>query len=264
MPSTLPDGEPAPADGGLPASAVAELGTRPFGVYIHVPFCASRCGYCDFNTYTAAELGGGASQSEYAATVAREMELAARVLGRDRPRAATIFFGGGTPTLLPADQLGELVGCVRTVFGLSSGIEITTEANPESVDQSYLEQLRAAGFTRISFGLQSTSPRVLAVLDRQHTPGRALQAVADARAAGFEPVNVDLIYGAPGETDDDWRASLDAAAGTGADHVSAYSLIVEPGTRLAAQVARGEVAAPDDDVLADRYAIADDVLTAAG
>ena len=264
MPSTLPEGDPGPADGSLPASAFDGFGERPYGVYVHVPFCASRCGYCDFNTYTASELGGGASQAEYAGTVAREMELAAKVLGRDRPRASTVFFGGGTPTLLPAADLGSLLGCVHTMFGLSSDVEVTTEANPESVDAQYLEELRAAGFTRISFGMQSASSGVLAVLDRHHTAGRAAQAVADAKAAGFEHVNVDLIYGTPGETDDDWRASLEAAIDTGADHVSAYSLIVEPGTRLAARIGRGELPSPDDDVLADRYAIADERLIAAG
>ncbi|HWA65163.1 MAG TPA: radical SAM family heme chaperone HemW [Mycobacteriales bacterium] len=248
----------------LPAAAYDELASRPFGVYLHVPFCASRCGYCDFNTYTAAELGGGASQRDYPDTAAREMELAARVLGRDRPRASTVFFGGGTPTLLPAADLNALLGCVRTMFGLDSDVEVTTEANPESVDRAYLDELRAGGFTRISFGMQSVASGVLAVLGRRHTPGRAAQAVAEAKAAGFEHVNVDLIYGTPGETDADWRASLDAAVDSGADHVSAYSLIVEAGTRLAARIGRGELPAPDDDVLADRYAIADERLAAAG
>ncbi|HVW79416.1 MAG TPA: radical SAM family heme chaperone HemW [Mycobacteriales bacterium] len=264
MPSTLPDGEPAPLDGMLPSSAYDGLGERPFGVYVHVPFCASRCGYCDFNTYTATELGTGASQADYPDTAAREMELAARVLGRDRPRASTVFFGGGTPTLLPAADLNALLGCVHTMFGLATDVEVTTEANPESVDARYLEQLREGGFTRISFGMQSARSSVLAILDRHHTAGRASQAVAEARAAGFEHVNVDLIYGTPGETDGDWRASLDAAIDSGADHVSAYSLIVEPGTRLAARISRGELPAPDEDVLADRYAIADERLTAAG
>jgi oxygen-independent coproporphyrinogen-3 oxidase len=264
VPSTLPEGEPAPTDGSLPASAFDGFGDRPFGIYLHVPFCASRCGYCDFNTYTASELGGGASRSEYAGTAAREMELAAVVLGRDRPRASTLFFGGGTPTLLPAADLNALVGCVTTMFGLTSDAEVTTEANPESVDPAYLDELLAGGFTRISFGMQSSSAGVLAVLDRHHTAGRAVQAVSEARAAGFEHVNVDLIYGTPGETDDDWRASLAAAIETGADHVSAYSLIVEPGTRLAARIDRGELPMTDDDVLADRYAIADEMLTAAG
>jgi oxygen-independent coproporphyrinogen-3 oxidase len=264
MPSTLPDGDPAPADGGLPPSALAGIGSRRFGVYVHVPFCASRCGYCDFNTYTATELGGGASQADYALTVARELELAATVLGPDRPSASTVFFGGGTPTLLPAEDLIALLGSVCDGFGLAPDVEVTTEANPESVDLDCLRALRRGGFTRISFGMQSTAPGVLAVLERQHTAGRATQAVADAHRAGFEHVNVDLIYGTPGETDEDWRRSLTAAVDSGADHVSAYSLIVEPGTRLAARVGRGELPKPDEDVLADRYAIAEEVLGAAG
>jgi oxygen-independent coproporphyrinogen-3 oxidase len=263
VPSTLPDGDPAPADGRLPESALASAGSATFGVYVHVPFCASRCGYCDFNTYTAAELGGGASQAEYAATAGGELELAAEVLG-GRPVAKTVFFGGGTPTLLPASDLVGLLRRVGATLGIDARAEITTEANPESVTPASLAELRAGGFTRISFGMQSSRRHVLAVLDREHSPGRAAAAVAEARAAGFEHINVDLIYGTPGETDADWRASVEAAVATEVDHVSAYSLIVEPGTRLAARIGRGELPQPDDDVLADRYAIAEEVLGAAG
>ena len=237
---------------------------RPFGVYVHVPFCASRCGYCDFNTYTASELGGGGSRAEYADTVAREIRYARASFGEHAPVAQTVFFGGGTPTLLPASDLVRILDVVREHFGLADEAEVTTEANPESVDEKSLQTLRDGGFNRISFGMQSARPHVLAVLDRQHTPGRAAEAVAMARAAGFEHVNVDLIYGTPGETDDDWRASLHAAIATGVDHVSAYSLIVEDGTRLAARIKRGELPRPDDDVAADRYVIADETLSAAG
>jgi len=240
------------------------LGVRGFGVYVHVPFCASRCGYCDFNTYTATELGGGASADAYAGTALAEIELAARVLGPASPPARTVFFGGGTPTLLPAADMVRLLRGIEQQFGLAAGAERTTEANPESVDEAYLDQLRAGGFTRISLGMQSARPHVLAALDRRHTPGRAEQAVAAARRAGFEHVNLDLIYGTPGETDDDWQASLDAAIAAGVDHVSAYALIVEDGTRLSRQVATGQLSAPDDDVLADRYEQAEDTLTAAG
>lgn len=231
---------------------------------MHVPFCATRCGYCDFNTYTVTELGGGASAASYADTATLELSLARRVLGEGDVPVSTVFLGGGTPTLLPADDLVRLLRRIDDVFGLAPDAEVTTEANPESVTPESLAALRAGGFTRISFGMQSVAPHVLATLDRQHTPGRAATAVAEARAAGFDQVSVDLIYGAPGESDDDWRASLAAAIETGVDHVSAYSLIVEPATRLAARISRGELPMPDDDDLADRYVIADDALSAAG
>ena len=262
MPSTLPDGEPVPADGALPVGVRA--GAAPFSVYVHVPYCASRCGYCDFNTYTAAELGGGASQASYARDAIAEVVLARRVLGDAELPVSTVFFGGGTPTLLPVGDLRAMLAAIDAEFGLAPDAEVTTEANPESVDERSLAELREAGFNRISFGMQSVRPHVLAVLERRHTPGVPQQRVAQARAAGFAHVNLDLIYGAPGESDDDWRASLDAAIAAGPDHISAYSLIVEPGTRLARQVSRGELAAPDDDVLADRYVLADEALSAAG
>ncbi len=264
MPSVLPDGEPVPPDGSLPRAALAGAAGRPFGVYLHVPYCTTRCGYCDFNTYTAADLGGGASRATYAATVAAELRLARRVLGdADRPVQA-VFVGGGTPTLLPAADLGRMLGAVRTEFGLAPDAEVTTEANPESVHPAYLAELREAGFTRISLGMQSARPHVLRVLDRAHTPGRPEQCVAEAHAAGFEHVNLDLIYGTPGESDADWRASLDAVVAAGPDHVSAYALIVEEGTRLAARIRRGELPEPDDDALADRYLMADETLGRAG
>ena len=265
MPARLPDGDPAPADGALPASALAGLGERPFGVYVHVPFCATRCGYCDFNTYTASELdGGGRSRAGYVAAVRAELALARRVLGDAAPPAETVFFGGGTPTLLAPGELAEILGAIEDTFGLSPGAEVTTEANPESVGAASLAALREAGFTRVSLGMQSAVPHVLATLERTHTPGRAAEAAREARAAGFEHVSLDLIYGTPGESDDDWRASLDAALAAEPDHVSAYALIVEPGTRMAAQVRRGALPAPDDDALADRYEVADAALSAAG
>ncbi|WP_084965035.1 radical SAM family heme chaperone HemW [Thermoactinospora rubra] len=264
MPSTLPEGEPAPASGELPPSALRSLGERPFGCYVHVPFCVTRCGYCDFNTYTAAELGPGASQRDYADTAIQEVRLARRVLKDADLPVTTVFFGGGTPTLLPARDLARILRAVDAEFGLAPDAEVTTEANPESVDQAYLEELREAGFTRVSFGMQSAREHVLKVLDRRHTPGRAAQAVQEARKAGFEHVNLDLIYGTPGESEADWRVSLEAAIAAGPDHVSAYALIVEEGTRLAARIRRGEVPMPDDDVAADRYLLADRLLAEAG
>ena len=264
MPARLPDGDPAPRDGALPASAAAELGSRPFGIYVHVPFCATRCGYCDFNTYTASELNGGRSAEGYVAAALAELALAKRVLGADAPPVETVFFGGGTPTLLAASELAAILAAIRATFGLAPGAEVTTEANPESVDPASLAALRAAGFTRISLGMQSAVSHVLATLDRVHTPGRAAEAAREARAAGFEHVSLDLIYGTPGESDADWRCSLDAALAAEPDHLSAYALIVEPGTRLAAQIARGALPAADDDVLADRYELADAALSEAG
>jgi putative oxygen-independent coproporphyrinogen III oxidase len=264
MTARLPDGDPAPADGALPGSALAELGRRPFGIYVHVPFCATRCGYCDFNTYTADELTGGSGRAGYVAGVLAELALARRVLGENAPPVATVFFGGGTPTLLAPAELAAILAAIDERFGLAPDAEVTTEANPESVAQPSLAALREAGFTRISLGMQSAAPHVLATLDRAHTPGRAAAAAAEARAAGVEHVSLDLIYGTPGETHDDWRASLEAALAAEPDHVSAYGLIVEPGTRLAAQVRRGELPAPDQDLLAERYEIAEAMLGEAG
>ncbi|WP_030418318.1 radical SAM family heme chaperone HemW [Streptomyces sp. SCSIO 75703] len=268
MPSALPDGDPVPADGALPASALAGAAGRPLGFYLHVPYCATRCGYCDFNTYTASELRGSggalASRDTYAATLTDEVRLARKVLGDDPREVRTVFVGGGTPTLLPAADLVRMLRAIREEFGLAADAEVTTEANPESVGPAYLAELREGGFDRISFGMQSARPHVLRVLDRTHTPGRPEECVAEARAAGFAHVNLDLIYGTPGESDDDWRASLDAALGAGPDHVSAYALIVEEGTRLARRIRRGEVPMTDDDVHADRYLIAEEMLSAAG
>jgi oxygen-independent coproporphyrinogen-3 oxidase len=258
----LPAGDPAPPDGALPAEARAGLGTRPFGFYVHVPFCASRCGYCDFNTYVPGERGAEASAG-YVDAVLAEIDLAARVLGGATP-VDTVFFGGGTPSLLPADGLIAILRRIDESFGLRPGAEVTTEANPESVDPRKLSALREAGFTRLSLGMQSAVPRVLAILDRAHSPGRPQQAVAEARAAGFEQVSLDLIYGAPGETADEWRTSLDAALGARPDHLSTYSLVVEPGTRMAAQVRRGELEVPGEDVIVDRFETAERVLAAAG
>jgi oxygen-independent coproporphyrinogen-3 oxidase len=266
MPSTLPEGEPAPLDGALPASALAELGRRPFGIYLHVPFCTTRCGYCDFNTYTAAELGtdAGASRQSWADAAITELRIARRVLGSADLAVSTVFFGGGTPTLLEPRDLSRVLRAIDVEFGLEPDAEITTEANPESVDPTSLAQLRAAGFTRISLGMQSSRQHVLAVLDRVHTPGRPIEAVAEAHTAGFEHVNVDVIYGTPGESAADWQASVETAIEADPDHISAYALIVEPGTRLAARIGRGELPMPDDDDLADKYLVADDLLTAAG
>jgi putative oxygen-independent coproporphyrinogen III oxidase len=264
VPGAPPAGEPAPSHGRLPAAAVEGLGRQPFGIYVHVPFCQARCGYCDFNTYTAAELRNGASRDTYAGLAIAEVRFARRVLGTAAPAVATVFFGGGTPTLLPPADLAAIVRAIDGEFGLAPGAEVTAEANPETVDERSLAGLRAGGITRISLGMQSAVPHVLAVLDRVHQPGRPAACARWARAAGFEHVSLDVIYGTPGESDADWRESLTAALAAEPDHISAYALIVEEGTRLAARVRRGEIAAPDDDVMADRYLAADDLLAAGG
>lgn len=235
---------------------------RPFGVYIHVPFCATRCGYCDFNTYTPAELGG-ADPGQWLIALRAELTSAAQRLCR-APQVDTVFVGGGTPSLLGSEGLAAVLDAVRTHFPLAPGAEVTTEANPESTSPLLFDQLREAGYTRVSLGMQSAAPHVLATLDRTHSPGRALGAAREARAAGFEHVNLDLIYGTPGESDDDLLRSLDTVVEAGVDHVSAYALVVEDGTAMARRVRRGELAPPDDDVLARRYELLDARLTAAG
>jgi putative oxygen-independent coproporphyrinogen III oxidase len=266
VPSTLPDGDPVPADGSLPDQAYVGMADRGLSFYLHVPFCATRCGYCDFNTYTAGELGTAASPRSWLDAALTEIDLAAKVLraGGDQRAVSTVFVGGGTPSLVGAGPLTALLDAIRDGFGLTVDAEVTTEANPESTDPGLLAALRDAGYTRLSLGLQSTSTRVLQILDRTHTAGRALDVVGWARSAGFEHVNLDLIYGTPGETDAEFGESLRAVVDSGVDHVSAYSLIVEPGTRLARQVRSGALPMPDDDVLADRYLLADAALTAAG
>ena len=229
MPSVLPVGDPAPVDGLLPAQAAAGAEDRAFCLYVHIPFCRVRCGYCDFNTYTAKELGSGASQDEYSGTLNTELELAARVLrgsGVPERPLSTVFFGGGTPTLLPAADLASMLRRAAGLWGLEPGAEVTTEANPDSVTPQSLEILAEAGFTRVSFGMQSAVPHVLQVLDRTHDPERVPQAVQWARDAGLN-VSLDLIYGTPGESIEDWEASLDSAIGCTPDHISAYALIVE-------------------------------------
>jgi putative oxygen-independent coproporphyrinogen III oxidase len=266
MPSALPVGDPAPTDGSLPESALASSRSARLGFYVHVPFCTVRCGYCDFNTYTAIELGAepGASRATYADAAVAEIGLARKVLGeRDRP-VETIFFGGGTPTLLPPADLVRVVAAIDQEFGIAPDAEITTESNPDSVTREDLATLRAGGLNRISFGMQSAVPSVLAVLDRTHDPARVPQVVGWARDVGFEQVSLDLIYGTPGESLDDWQRSLDVALACEPDHISAYALIVEDGTALARRISSGEVAMTDDDDLADKYEVADTTLKEAG
>jgi len=265
MAGPLPIADPAPIDGRLPLQAREGADGRSFHAYVHVPFCRVRCGYCDFNTYTSTELEG-ASQSDYANTLIREIELSARVTseaGLPRRELKSVFFGGGTPTQLPAADLVRILGALRSTYGLASGAEITTEANPDNVDLEYLLELRRGGFNRVSFGMQSAVPEVLKTLERTHKPENLSIVVAAAKSAGLK-TSVDLIYGAPNETLGQWRLSLEAAIGLDPDHISAYSLIVEEGTKLARQIKSGELSEPDEDLQADKYELADELLRAAG
>ena len=231
-----------------------------FHGYVHVPFCRVRCGYCDFNTYTATELQGY-PQSAFIANLKAEIDLAKSQVGRRELQ--TVFFGGGTPTLLPASELAEALHLLKDAFGLAENSEVTTEANPDTVDEEYLDTLLKAGFNRISFGMQSAVPEVLATLERSHNPAAVARNVAIAKKLGFQ-TSVDLIYGAPGETMEQWKHSVLAALAMETDHISAYALIVEPATKLARQIASGEKPQPDEDLQADKYEWLEEQLSAAG
>ncbi|WP_430592819.1 radical SAM family heme chaperone HemW [Humidisolicoccus flavus] len=263
MAGRLPDGEAVPESGSLPESVSIGVEHRALGAYVHVPFCRVRCGYCDFNTYTASELRG-AKQSDYADDALAEMRLAATVMRESGTLRdiSTVFFGGGTPTLLPTDDLRRMLDGVKA-FGLAPGAEVSIEANPDSVDATALRALADAGFTRVSFGMQSAVPHVLQTLDRTHDPERVPLVVQWAKDAGLE-TSLDLIYSTPGESIDDWRRSLDFALAQEPDHISAYALIIEDGTALARRIRRGELPAPSDDAAADAYELADALLAEAG
>lgn len=261
-----PTGETPPLDGSLPASAGEGAAERGLSLYVHVPYCRVRCGYCDFNTYTAEDLGPGASRDDYRANLARELDLSTRTLaevGAGDREVSTIFFGGGTPTMLAAEVLAGVMDDIRARFRLAPDVEVTTEANPDTLDPSYIATLAGAGFTRISLGMQSAVPHVLATLDRTHDPEKIPDVARWIKEAGLE-LSLDLIYGTPGESIDDWRRSLEVALSNDVDHISAYSLIVEPGTKMGAMVRRGELPMPDEDDLADKYEIADSAMEAAG
>ena len=231
-----------------------------FHAYVHVPFCRVRCGYCDFNTYTATELNGY-PQTSFLSHLRSEIALSIEKVGRRELQ--TVFFGGGTPTLLPANELVEALSILVESFGLAKGAEVTTEANPDTVDEAYLLALKAGGFNRVSFGMQSAVPKVLAVLDRTHNPDSVAENVELAKRIGFQ-TSVDLIYGAPGETMAQWQESVEAALAMNPDHISAYALIIEPGTKLARQIASGERPSPDEDLQADKYEWLDSHLSDAG
>lgn len=263
----LPDGDPVPSDGPLSGlRAPGESIDSPFGLYVHVPFCRVRCGYCDFNTYTASELGGGASQERYAHVAVDEISRAGaaiRAAGLGSRPLSSVFFGGGTPTILPAADLAFMLEAARNEWGLLPGAEVTTEANPDTMTSNYAAALAVAGFSRVSIGMQSAVPHVLATLDRTHSPGSVRTAVDATKAAGLD-VSVDLIYGTPGESLDDWKRSVEAALSLEPDHISAYALGIEPGTKMGMQLRRGLIPVPDPDDQATKYEFADAAFTDAG
>ena len=249
----------------LDPSLVEAQWARPLSLYVHVPFCRVRCGYCDFNTYTVG-FGPGAQIGDYAPSVLAEADLAARVLadaGVSGRLAQTVFFGGGTPTMLDAGELIAILDGLRERIGIAGGAEVTLEANPDTVTREDLRAFADSGFTRVSFGMQSAVPRILAILDRTHTPTRVPLVVEWAKEAGLS-TSVDLIYGTPGESLADWETSVRAALSYDPDHISAYALVVEEGTKMGAQVARGELPTPDPDDEAAKYELVDELLGEAG
>ena len=265
MSPAQPEGQRWADDGALDPGLVEVEAQRPLSLYVHVPFCRVRCGYCDFNTYTVG-FGPGAQVGDYAPSVLAEASLAARVMaesGLPEREARTVFFGGGTPTMLDTAELTEIVTGLRDRIGIAPGAEVTLEANPDTVTREGLVQLADAGFTRVSFGMQSAVPAILKTLDRTHTPERVPLVVQWAKEAGLL-TSVDLIYGTPGESLADWETSLRAALSYETDHISAYALVVEEGTKMGAQVARGELPTPDPDDEAAKYELADALLGEAG
>ncbi len=235
--------------------------------YIHIPYCIKRCGYCDFNTYTPAELQITSElkdiSNSYIDLLISEIK-SARIEVGESAVIPSIFFGGGTPSLMEASDIGRVISTIKDQFNLAKDAEITLETNPDTVTKEKLAQFLAAGVNRLSFGMQSAVPHVLATLDRTHNPDNLPQVTKWAKEVGFKEISVDLIYGTPGESKEDWQRSIDAALSLPITHISAYALIVEEGTKLAAQIKRGEVANVDDDLSADKYIMADQAFTSAG
>lgn len=236
----------------------------PLGIYLHVPWCRRRCGYCAFNTYVLDPDDAAEAGTSFTAAVAAEVALADRVVGPDRPPLTSVFVGGGTPSLLDPDVLGSALASVLTHFDAMPDLEVTVEANPDDVDDRWLERTRALGVTRLSIGMQSAVPRVLELLDRVHDPERPARVAERARAAGFDHVSLDLILGTPGESAADWSRTLDVALDAPIDHLSAYALSIEPGTKLAARVRDGRLREPSGDEAAERYEVLDRAAAAAG
>ena len=235
--------------------------------YIHIPYCVKRCGYCDFNTYTPSELkiteGLAQISNSYIDLLLMEIKAAKSQVSQSA-NVPSIFFGGGTPSLMQPDDIGRVISTIKSEFTLLPDAEITMECNPDTVTKESLAAFRAVGVNRVSFGMQSAVKHVLATLDRTHNPENLLQATTWAKEVGFSEISVDLIYGTPGESLSDWQTSIDAALTLPITHISAYALIIEEGTKLAAQIKRGEVAQVDDDLTAEKYLVADKAFTAAG
>lgn len=235
--------------------------------YIHIPYCVKRCGYCDFNTYTPSELkiteGLAQISNSYIDLLLMEIKAAKVQVGQSA-NVPSIFFGGGTPSLMQPNDIGRVISTIKSEFTLLPDAEITMECNPDTVTKESLAAFRAIGVNRVSFGMQSAVKHVLATLDRTHNPENLLQVTTWAQEVGFSEISVDLIYGTPGESLSDWQTSIDAALALPITHISAYALIVEEGTKLAAQIKRGEVAQVDDDLTAEKYLVADKAFTAAG
>jgi oxygen-independent coproporphyrinogen-3 oxidase len=235
--------------------------------YIHIPYCVKRCGYCDFNTYTPAELqiteGLAQISNSYIDLLVKEIEFARNQVG-ESAIVPSIFFGGGTPSLMEASDIKRVITAISEQFKLDSIAEVTLETNPDTVTKEKLKQFYDAGINRISFGMQSSVLHVLKTLDRTHNPENLPQVTKWASEVGFKEISVDLIYGTPGESKQDWQQSIDSALALPISHISAYALIVEEGTKLAAQIKRGEIAKPDDDLTAEKYIMADKAFTAAG
>ena len=259
--AALPEGDPAPSDGKLPN--IANLKNKPFSLYVHVPYCSKRCGYCDFNTYTPSELDRDDQIESWLQSAIKETIFARKILVEELT-VDTIFFGGGTPSLLEASVIKEFINNVSKHFELKKDLEITLEANPDTITQSKAEDWLKAGINRISLGMQSSAANVLQVLDRTHNPANVLSSVEILKKAGFTNFSLDLIYGTPGESLEDWSNSLKDAIAINPPHISAYSLVIEPGTKMGSQLSRGEIKAVSDDDAADKYQLAEKMLNENG
>jgi oxygen-independent coproporphyrinogen-3 oxidase len=232
---------------------------RPLALYLHIPFCRHRCSYCDFNTYTSLD----SLKAAYTAALCQEIEIVGQLAGEKRP-CHTIFFGGGTPSLMPPAMLGQILQTIRRHFAMADDAEITMEANPGTVDLAYLTAVYQLGINRISLGVQTAVASELALLEREHDFADAVAAVAAAREAGFSNFSLDLIYGVPGQTLASWEKSVRAVLAQEPPHLSLYCLTIEPGTPLNRWLGNGRIQPPDPDLAADQYELACQILAEQG